>query len=206
MESIGRRCSMSTPDEPKSPVEPEGDGYDSVRHEISGEHPEINPEYAVEIMKTVQFLLSTGKKSTTTFSEIKKEVGFGIRTVRSTVYALESLRYLVVNREGSGKPFICVSDKMFFGAQIAEKTKKCLQELIAGADEYPDIRNIVGTLPDEAMVYFENDDIKNAIKTYNEAAKNLIKAKIKIFPLIEWKRTAFRIGLGPKFSEEFKWR
>jgi len=197
---------MSTPDEPKSPVEPKNDGYDSVQLDISEENPDVDPEYAVEIMKTVRFLLSTGKKSTTTFSEIRREAGFSIRKIRPIVYALESLRYLVVNRKRSGKRFICVNNELFFGAQIAEKTEECLQELITSADEYPDVGGIVGTLPEEAMAHFENDDLGNAIKTYNEAVKILINAEIKIFPSIEWKRTAFRIGLGPKFSSEFEWR
>jgi hypothetical protein len=197
---------MSTPDEPKSPVEWKDDGYDIVRLDISENRPDIDPECAADIMKTVQFLLSTGKKSTTTFSQIEKETRLGIRTTRSTVYALESLKYLVVNRNRSGKSFISVDSKLFFGAQIAKKTENCLQELINGANEYPNVMNTVGILPEEAMAHFENNDLRNAIKTYNEAVKKLIKAKIVIFPLVEWKRTAFRIGLGPKFINEFKWR
>jgi hypothetical protein len=197
---------MSTPDKSKSSAEPEEDDYNSVRLDISEEYPDIDPGYAVEIMKTIKFLLSTGMNDTTTFSEIKREIRFNIRTTRSTVYALESLGYLVVNRKESGKNFICVNSELFFGAKIAEETEECLQELIKGRKEYPDIEDVVGTLPKEAMAHFENSDLRNAIKTYNEAVRKLVKARIKIFPLIEWKRTAFRIGLGPKFRNQFKWR
>ncbi len=190
----------------KSPVEPKDDGYDCVRFDIPEGHPDVDPEYAVEVMKTIQFLLSTGKKSTVTFSEIQREIGPSIGIIRSTVYALESLRYLTVDRKRSKKSFISVDEKLFFGSQIAEETKKCLQELILGANEYPEIRGKVGTLPEVADTHFENNDLRNAIKVYNEAVKILIKAEIKIFPLIKWKRAAFKIGLGPKSSNEFEWR
>jgi hypothetical protein len=185
----------------RSLFEPKDDGYDCVRFDILEEYPDVDIEYAVEVVRTVQFLLSTGKRNTT-FSEIKREIGLNIRTIRSTVYALELLRYFTVNREKSRKPFICVDGKLFFGSRIAGGTKECLQKLTLGANEYPEIRDKVGTLPEVADTHFENDDLRSAIKVYNEAIKILINAEIKIFPLIKWKRAAFKIGLGLKFSNK----
>lgn len=181
------------------------DDYDSVRFAISEKYSKIDPENAVEVLKGVRSLVSTGKKDTTTYTEIEKETGISRRTVVSIVDALESLGYLTVNKKKSGKPFILVSGKPFFGPQIAEETERCLQELITFAEKYDDVRKIVENLPEEASTHFENDDLGNAIKKYNEAVERLVKAELEILPLIEWRNTAFRIGLGPRFYYDYQW-
>ena len=182
------------------------DGYDSVRFAVSEEYSQIDPENAVEVLKGVFSLISTGKKDTTTYTKIKEETGISRRTVVSIVDALESLGYLKVYRKKSGKSFIFVNDKGFFGPQISEETKRCLQELVTVADEYADVRAIVENLPEEASIYFENDDLNTAIKKYNEAVERLAKTELKILSSIEWRNTAFRIGLGQRFYYDYQWR
>lgn len=189
-----------------SPAEKKHDGYDSVRFVISEKYPKIDPENAVEVLKGVHSLVITGKKDTTTYTEIEKETGISRGTVVSMVDTLESLRYLIVNRKKSGKPFILVSSKPFFGPQIAEEIEKCLQELITVAEKYGSVRNIVGNLPEEANTHFENDDLGNAIKKYNKAVEKLLKAEKEILPLIEWRITAFRISLGQRFYYDYQWK
>ena len=181
------------------------DDYDSVRFAISEKYPKIDPENAVELLKSVRFLVSTEKKDTTTYTKIENETGISRRTVISIVDALEPLGYLKVDRKKSGKSFLLVDDKSFFGPQIAEETERCLQELIIVTEEHDNIRNIVGSLPEEASTYLESDDLGNAIKKYNEAVERLIKAEVGILPLIEWRNTAFRIGLGPRFYSDHQW-
>ena len=182
------------------------DDYDSVRFAISEKYPKIDPENAVEVLKGVHSLVSTGKKDTTTYSEIEKETGINRRIIVSIADALESLGYLKVYKKKSGKSFIFVSDKSFFGPQIAEETGKCLQELITFAEKYDDVRNIVENLPQEASTHFENNDLGNAIKKYNEAVERLAKAELEILPLIEWRNTAFRISLGQRFYYDYRWK
>ena len=182
------------------------DVYDSVRFAISEKYPKIDQEDAVEVLKGVHSIVSTGKKDTTTYTEIKKETRINRRLIVSIVDALESLGYLKVYKKKSGRRFILVSGELFFGPHIAEETKKCLQELIIVAEKYDNVRNIVGNLPEEANTYFENDDLSNAIKKYNEAVERLLEAELEMLPLIEWRNTAFRIGLGQRFYYDYQWR
>lgn len=188
-----------------SPTGKKHDDYDSVRFVISEKYPKIDPEDTVEVLKGVRSLVTTGKNDTTTYTEIGKETGISRRTIVSIVDALESLGYLKVYKKKSGKPFILVNDKPFFGPQIAEETERCLQELITVAERYDNLRKIVENLPEEASTHFENDDLGNAIKKYNEAVKRLVEAELEILPLIEWRNTAFRIGLGPRFYYDYQW-
>jgi hypothetical protein len=182
------------------------DPYDIVRFAISEKYPKIDPENTVEVLKGVRFLVSTGNKAATTYTNISKETGIRRRIVVLIVEALESLGYLIVNRKKSGKPFIITNDNSFFGPQIAEETERCLQELTMAAENYDDVRNIVGNLPKKANIQFENDNLIDAIKKYNEAVEKLIKAELEILPLIEWRVTAFKIFLGPRFYYDYKWR
>lgn len=181
------------------------DRYDSVRFAVSQKYPRIDPEDAVEVLKGVCSLVSTGKKDTTTYTEIEKETGTSRSTLVSIVGALESLGYLVVYKKKSGKRFILVSGELFFGPQIAEETERYLQELIKAAEKHDNVRNIVGDLPEEANTHFGKDDLGNAIKKYNEAVERLVEADLRILPLIEWRNTAFRISLGPRFYYDYQW-
>ena len=140
------------------------DRYDSVRFAVSQKYPKIDPEDAVEVLKGVCSLVSTGKKDTTTYTEIEKETGISRSTVVSIVGALESLGYLIVYKKKSGRRFILVSDELFFGPQIAEETERCLQKLIKVAEEYDNVRNIVGDLPEEASTHLKTDNLGNAIR------------------------------------------
>jgi hypothetical protein len=192
---------LSIPDESESPIERKDDGYDTLRFEIWRKYPNIDPDYAAEIMQKIEILLFNEKKNWTTFAEIEKEVRLGIEIIRATVYALESLGYVVVNRKISKKPFICIDDELFFGPRIVKRVEKCLQEFIIDAEYYPTIRDVVGNLPENALNRLENGDLGNAIEKYNEAVRKLVKiGKIDIFPLFKWRRRAYRIYIGPKLN------
>ena len=141
------------------------------------------------------------KEDQTTFAELEKELGLSREVIRSMINALEPLGYLAVNRRSSDRILIRIDDKLFFGECIAEEIKKCLQELATNTSENAFIKVILENLPEEAIARFDDGDLWSATKMYNEVVEKLIKAGIKVFPLIEWKRIAYKIGLGPKFGK-----
>ena len=87
-------------------------------------------------------------------------------------------------------------------SDMKSRSRNCRGSGRRNAREYAVIGEIVGNLPEEATVHFENGDLWSATTTYNEAIERLMKAGMKTFPLIEWKKVAYRIKIGAKSGNE----
>jgi hypothetical protein len=168
---------------------------DYKKEEIDG----IIDRFSGELLK---FL--TRKKGWTTSAELATELGLSIRVIRSMVSVLEQRKFIAVDRRASNRIFIIVDNKAFFGKCISEEIERCLQKLAADASEYTLVREIVKNLPEEAITYFENGDLRSAVREYNQAVRRLMRAGVRIFSLIEFRKPADRIVLGPEFVNGFK--